>query len=121
MQDRRRSDGGAAIRAASTGEAKVNSWCRTTPVSRSRAGAPHASVLLLHSELLVDELHREGLVPVQIGGIHALHRHLLEEFGPARLGHGADAARFRVAAVDDAVFLDLVAAEGEELVGLLGI
>src|SRR5216683_4055326 len=75
--------------------------------------------LVLHADLFIDELQRVALLPVHVGGVDALRRHLLEELAPALLAHRADAARLGVAAVDDAEFLHLVAPEGEEGVGLL--
>src|SRR6266851_6257754 len=87
-----------------------------TPSRVTRGGK-----LVLHADLFIDELQRVGVLPVHVGGIDALRRHLLEEFAPALLAHRADAGHLGVAAVDDAEFLHLVPPEGEQGVRLLRI
>ena len=73
------------------------------------------------AELLVDELEGVGLFVVHVLGIDAGAGHRLEEIAPARIGHRPDPVFLGVAAVDDAVLLDLGDAIGEQRVGHLGV
>src|SRR4029077_15996429 len=92
-----------------------------------RASYPSAAsaALLLRPrgepDLLVDEFQRVGFSEVEIRFDDAGAHHLVEEILHARVGHGADAERERIARIDDAVLLHLGDRIGDEVVGHLRV
>src|ERR1700722_7158540 len=65
------------------------------------------SMLQIQSDFLVHELRGVGLTVVEIGFGDTGTHHLVKEILHARVGHGADAERLRIAGIDDAVFSHL--------------